>query len=73
MISWHVYCFVYQLSRYSGDVSSAYFGYSITATAASLGAAGMPSAGLVTMVIVLTAAGLPASDVTLLIAVDWFL
>lgn len=46
---------------------------SITATAASIGAAGVPQAGLVTMVIVLSAVGLPAEDVTLIIAVDWLL
>ena len=46
---------------------------SITATVASIGAAGVPNAGLVTMVIVLTAVGLPASDVTLIVAVDWLL
>uniref|UniRef100_A0A8B9JU47 Amino acid transporter n=2 Tax=Astyanax mexicanus TaxID=7994 RepID=A0A8B9JU47_ASTMX len=46
---------------------------SITATVASIGAAGVPNAGLVTMVIVLTAVGLPASDVTLIVAVDWLI
>ncbi|XP_028835233.1 excitatory amino acid transporter 1-like [Denticeps clupeoides] len=46
---------------------------SITATAASVGAAGIPQAGLVTMVIVLTSVGLPTDDITLIIAVDWFL
>ncbi|XP_030049669.1 excitatory amino acid transporter 3 [Microcaecilia unicolor] len=46
---------------------------SVTATAASVGAAGVPQAGLVTMVIVLSAVGLPAEDVTLIIAVDWLL
>nr|CAD2145775.1 unnamed protein product [Meloidogyne enterolobii] len=45
----------------------------LTATLASVGAATIPSAGLVTMLIVLTAVGLPASDVTLIIAVDWLL
>lgn len=48
-------------------------GISITATAASIGAAGIPQAGLVTMVMVLDTVGLPAEDVTLIIAVDWLL
>lgn len=46
---------------------------SITATAAAVGAAGIPQAGLVTMLIVLTAVGLPTSDIALILAVDWFL
>merc|ERR1711881_211017 len=45
----------------------------ITATAASIGAAGIPQAGLVTMVMVLDTVGLPAEDVTLILAVDWLL
>jgi len=49
------------------------FCYSITATAASIGAAGVPQAGLVTMVIVLSAVGLPINDITLILVVDWFL
>ncbi|XP_046713607.1 excitatory amino acid transporter 4 isoform X2 [Silurus meridionalis] len=49
------------------------FTISITATAASIGAAAIPQAGLVTMVIVLTSVGLPTEDITLIIAVDWFL
>jgi Na+/H+-dicarboxylate symporter len=47
--------------------------FSLTATAAAIGAAGVPQAGLVTMVIVLTAVGLPSEDVTLILAIDWFL
>lgn len=46
---------------------------SITATAASIGAAGIPQAGLVTMVMVLDTVGLPAEDVSLILAIDWLL
>lgn len=46
---------------------------SITATAASIGAAGIPQAGLVTLVMVLDTLGLPAEDVGFIIAVDWLL
>ena len=38
---------------------------SITATAASVGAAGIPQAGLVTMVMVLETVGLPSTDVSI--------
>ncbi|XP_074110984.1 excitatory amino acid transporter 1 [Cotesia typhae] len=48
-------------------------GVSVTATAASIGAAGIPQAGLVTMVMVLDTVGLPPEDVSLIIAVDWLL
>jgi len=47
--------------------------FSVTATAASIGAAGIPQAGLVTMVMVLDTVGLPPEDVTLIITVDWLL
>ncbi|CAO1388939.1 unnamed protein product [Diamesa tonsa] len=46
---------------------------SITSTAASIGAAGIPQAGLVTLVMVLDTVGLPAEDVSLILAVDWIL
>ncbi len=45
----------------------------VTATLAAIGAAGIPSAGLVTMVIVLTAVNLPLEGIGMLLAVDWFL
>ena len=42
----------------------------VTATLASIGAAGIPSAGLVTMVVVLRAVNLPLEGIGLLLAVD---
>jgi Na+/H+-dicarboxylate symporter len=45
----------------------------ITATLAAIGAAGIPEAGLVTMLIVLNAVGLPIEYVGLIIPVDWLL
>uniref|UniRef100_H3AGN3 Amino acid transporter n=1 Tax=Latimeria chalumnae TaxID=7897 RepID=H3AGN3_LATCH len=64
--------FIAQLNDYPLDIGQI-ITISVTATAASIGAAGVPQAGMVTMVIVLTAVGLPANDVTLIMAVDWLL
>ncbi len=45
----------------------------VTATLAAIGAAGIPEAGLVTLLIVLKSVGLPTEGVALILAVDWFL
>ncbi len=45
----------------------------LTSIVASVGAAGIPEAGLVTMTLVLTSVGLPTEYVAILITVDWFL
>ncbi len=45
----------------------------VTATLAAIGAAGIPEAGLVTMLIVLNAVGLPVEYLGLILSVDWLL
>jgi Na+/H+-dicarboxylate symporter len=45
----------------------------LTSIVASVGAAGIPEAGLVTMTLVFSAVGLPTQYILLLITVDWFL
>ena len=45
----------------------------LTATLAAVGAAGIPEAGLVTMVIVLKAVDLPIEGISLILVIDWFL
>lgn len=45
----------------------------MTATLAAIGAAGIPEAGLVTMLIVLNAVGLPLELIGLILPIDWLL
>ncbi len=45
----------------------------LTSIFASVGAAGIPEAGLVTMTLVFSAVGLPTQYIAILITVDWFL
>ena len=45
----------------------------MTATLAAIGAAGIPEAGLFTMLIVLNAVGLPLQYIGLIVSVDWLL
>ncbi|OQR80153.1 excitatory amino acid transporter 2-like [Tropilaelaps mercedesae] len=46
---------------------------SLTASLASIGAASIPSAGLLTLLLVLQSVGLPIEDLSLIITVDWIL
>ena len=45
----------------------------VTSVVASVGAAGIPEAGLVTMTLVFNAVGLPTEYIAILLTVDWFL
>uniref|UniRef100_A0A0B7ACB0 Amino acid transporter n=1 Tax=Arion vulgaris TaxID=1028688 RepID=A0A0B7ACB0_9EUPU len=64
--------FIGQIRGYSMGIGSV-ITICITSTAAAIGAAGVPQAGLVTMVIVLTSVGFPVDDVAMILAVDWLL
>ncbi|XP_064607520.1 excitatory amino acid transporter 1-like isoform X2 [Liolophura sinensis] len=46
---------------------------SILALSIAMGAAGIPGAGVVYMIMILTSMGLPTEDISTLLAVDWFL
>ncbi|XP_062968167.1 neutral amino acid transporter B(0) isoform X2 [Cynocephalus volans] len=43
----------------------------VTATASSVGAAGIPAGGVLTLAIILEAINLPVNDISLILAVDW--
>ena len=45
----------------------------LTSIIASVGAAGIPEAGLVTMTLVFTAVKLPTEYIAILLTIDWFL
>merc|ERR1719244_398659 len=64
--------FIAQLNNVNPDIGQI-IAISITATAASIGAAGIPQAGLVTMVMVLDTVGLPSESVAVILSVDWLL
>ncbi|XP_072761087.1 excitatory amino acid transporter 3 [Anoplolepis gracilipes] len=45
---------------------------SVTCTVSCVGAAGIPSGGYMMLIMVLNSIGVPVEDVTLIIAIDWF-
>ncbi|MGE0474700.1 MAG: dicarboxylate/amino acid:cation symporter [Nitrospirales bacterium] len=51
----------------------ALIGLFVVATVSAIGAAGIPEAGLVTMVVVFQAVGLPLEGLGLLLAIDWLI
>ena len=64
--------FIAQMYNQSQDLLSQAVIF-LTASLAAIGAAGIPEAGLVTMVIVLKAVNLPVEGVGLILSIDWLL
>ncbi|XP_066495888.1 neutral amino acid transporter A [Tiliqua scincoides] len=62
--------FIAQLNNF--DLNAGHiFTILVTATASSVGAAGIPAGGVLTIAIILEAIGLPTNDISLILAVDW--
>ncbi|XP_071782182.2 excitatory amino acid transporter 3-like [Centroberyx gerrardi] len=64
--------FIAQLNNIKLDMAQIFI-IGVTAAASSIGSAGIPAAGAVTTLLVLTAVDLPVRDATLLIATEWLL
>ncbi|XP_030052215.1 neutral amino acid transporter A [Microcaecilia unicolor] len=62
--------FIAQLNNYDLNAGQI-FTILVTATASSVGAAGVPAGGVLTIAIILEAIGLPTNDLSLILAVDW--
>ncbi|XP_053918073.1 neutral amino acid transporter A [Cuculus canorus] len=62
--------FIAQLNNVDLDAGQI-FTILVTATASSVGAAGVPAGGVLTIAIILEAIGLPTNDLSLILAVDW--
>ncbi|XP_061766950.1 neutral amino acid transporter A isoform X1 [Nerophis ophidion] len=62
--------FIAQLNNVELDAGQI-FTILVTATASSVGAAGIPAGGIITIAIILEAIGLPTKDLSLMLAVDW--
>uniref|UniRef100_A0A8C6SV45 Amino acid transporter n=1 Tax=Neogobius melanostomus TaxID=47308 RepID=A0A8C6SV45_9GOBI len=62
--------FIAQLNNYELN-GGQIFTILVTATASSVGAAGIPAGGIITIAIILEAIGLPTHDLSLMLAVDW--
>ncbi|XP_069860615.1 neutral amino acid transporter A [Dipodomys merriami] len=62
--------FIAQLNNFELNAGQI-FTILVTATASSVGAAGVPAGGVLTIAIILEAIGLPTHDLSLILAVDW--
>ncbi|XP_061478226.1 neutral amino acid transporter A isoform X1 [Rhineura floridana] len=62
--------FIAQLNNFELNIGQI-FTILVTATASSVGAAGIPAGGVLTIAIILEAIGLPTNDISLILAVDW--